>query len=272
MGLDCKVICECFAARALWALGYPDQATERTAAALELARQLRHPQTLVVAGHFAAQLHQLRGEVSLVYERAKEAVELADEYGLELWLAYGLIELGWAEAELGNSQPGIEKMQRGVTAYEATGAKLWSSYFLGLLADQLAKAGRVEEGLTTIIKALTHVEKSGERYSVAELHRIKGELIMKTGDSVPLSKPRRDKPRKVSPALVQAQSCFEEAVAIAKQQQTRSWELRANMSLHRLDPLRRKSHPQLADIYLSFTEGHDTADLKQARAILEQAS
>ena len=272
IGLDCKVICECFAARALWALGYPDQATERTAAALELARQLRHPQTLVVAGHFAAQLHQLRGEVSLVYERAKEAVELADEYGLELWLAYGLIELGWAEAELGNAQPGIERMQRAVTAYEATGAKLWSSYFLGLLADQLAKAGRVEEGLTTILKALTHAEHSGERYSLAELHRVKGELIMKTVDPAFVSKSGGLKAHEISTALPQAQACFEQALAVAKQQQTKSWELRANMSMHRLAPLRRKPHPQLANTYASFTEGHDTADLKQARAILDQAS
>ena len=273
IGLDCKVICECFAARALWALGYPDLAAERTAAALELARQLRLPQTLVVAGHFAAQLHQLRGEVSLVYERAKEAVELADEYGLELWLAYGLIELGWAEAELGNVQQGIERMQRGVTAYEATGAKLWSSYFLGLLADQLAKAGRVEEGLTTILKALTHAEHSGERYSLAELHRVKGELIMKTGDPAFVSKSGGLKAHEMSTALPQAQACFEQALAVAKQQQTKSWQLRANMSMHRLEPLRRKlTHTQLSDTYFSFTEGHDTADLRQARAILEQAS
>jgi DNA-binding winged helix-turn-helix (wHTH) protein/predicted ATPase len=237
IGLDCRVMCECFAARALWALGYADDAADKTAAALQLARELGHPQTLVVAGHFAAQLHQLRGEVSLVYERAKEAVELADEYGLELWLAYGQIELGWAEAELGNVQAGIEKMQRAVAAYEATGAQLWSSYFLQLLADQLAKVGRVEEGLAILDKALTYAETSGERFSLAELHRLKGELILKTGERTQASKVspvRTPKSAKISPAVVQAQSCFEEALAIAKQQQAKSWELRARMSMDRI--------------------------------------
>jgi DNA-binding winged helix-turn-helix (wHTH) protein/tetratricopeptide (TPR) repeat protein len=216
IGLDCKVICVCFAARALWALGYPDQATERTAEALKLARQLGHPQTLVVAGLFASQLHQLSGEASLTYQRAKEAVELADEYGLECWLAFARIELGWAEAELGNSKQGIEQIQRAMAAYEATGAKLWSSYSLQLLADQLGKAGRIEEGLAIIDKAITYAEHSGERYSLAELHRIKGELLSKTGK------------------YELAQSCFAESLAISRHQQAKSWELRTRKSMDRV--------------------------------------
>ena len=118
-GFDNKVMVECFAALALLALGYPDQSTERLAAALTLGREVGHPQTLVIAWHVAAQFHHLRGEASLAYERAKEAMELADQYGLALWVIYGLIELGWAEAELGNPQDGIEKMQRGLAEYEA---------------------------------------------------------------------------------------------------------------------------------------------------------
>jgi DNA-binding winged helix-turn-helix (wHTH) protein/tetratricopeptide (TPR) repeat protein len=271
-GRDCKVICECFAARALWALGYPDQSAQRMAGVLALAQELGHPQTLVAARHFAARIHQLRGEAALSYERSRELVELANEYGLELWLACGTINLGWAEAELGNAQQGIGRMQWGVAAYEATGASLWSSYFLGLLAEQLAKAGRVEEGLVTIAKALIHSEHSGEMYSVAELYRMKGELIMKNGDPAPVSQPGHGKGDAVSPKRAQAQSCFEQALAIAKEQHTISWELKASISMHRLDPHRRGLHTQLADIYHSFTEGYDTADLKQARAILEQAS
>ncbi len=272
VGRDCKVMCECIAARALWALGYPDRAAERMAGALALAQELGHPQTLVVARHFAAQLHQLRGEVLLAYERAKEVVELADEYGLELWLAHGKIDLGWAEAELGNAQQGIEQMQRGLAAYEATGAKLWCPYYLGLLADELAKAGRVEEGLAAIAKALTLAEHNGERYSMAELQRIKGELIIKTGDRAPANElPGHTSPKanERSPMLVQAQSCFAEALAIAKQQQARSWELRANISMDRHEPQRgTPTHTQLAESYFSFTEGHETADLKQARTLL----
>ena len=276
VGLDCKVMCECFAARSLWALGYPDRAAERTAAALELARQLRQPQTLVVAGHFAAQLHQLRGEISLVYERAKEAVELADEYGLELWLAYGVIELGWAEAKLGNAQQGIEQMQRGLASYEATGAKLWTTYFLQLLADQLVKAGRIEEGLAVIAKALAYAETSGEKYSLAELYRIKGELILKSGDlalanSLPGNSPVNGD--QISPALVEAQCCFAEALAIAKQQQARSWELRTHLTMDRLAQRQGQAvHMQLAESYSWFSEGFETADLKQAKTRLDASS
>ena len=187
-GQDCKVVCDCFAARALWVLGQLDQAAERMDGALALARELGHPPTLVVAGYSAAQLHQLRGEASLVYERAKEALDLADEYGLEFWLSYGVMELGWADAELGKVQRGIEQMQRGLATYMATGAKLWCPYFLGLLAGQLAKAGLVEEGLTAISKALTLAEETGESYSKAELYRINGELITQIADRTRTSK------------------------------------------------------------------------------------
>jgi len=259
LGLDCKVICECFAARALWALGFPDSAAEKTKEAMKLARRLAQPQTLVVAGHFAVQLHQLRGEVSLAYERAKEAVKLADEYGLELWLAYGLIELAWAEAELGDTHQGIERMQRALAEYETTGAKLWSSYSLQLLADLLVRAGRVEEGLATIAKALMYAEQSGEKHSMAELYRIKGELLIKAGERSQKGRFAED-----------ARTCFANALAIAKEQQAKSYELRAIMSIARLNPQPENSvRTRLAQSYFSFTEGCETADLRQARALLD---
>ena len=185
---DCKVVSECFAARALWALGNPDGALERMQGALAFARELSHPPSWLFAAHFSTQLHQLRGEPALAQERAREVVKLADEHGLDLWQAVGNIDLGWAEAELGNAERGIEQMQRGLGAYQVTGAKLWCPYFLGLLADQFAKAGRVEEGLAAITKALTLAGESGERYSMAELYRIKGELIIQTAESTGKSK------------------------------------------------------------------------------------
>jgi DNA-binding winged helix-turn-helix (wHTH) protein/predicted ATPase len=266
-GFDNKVMVECFAALALLPLGYPDQSAQRLATGLTLAQELDHPQTLVVAGHVAAQLHQLRGEASLAYERAKEAMELADEYGLSLWVTYGLIELGWAVAELGNPRDGIEKMQRGLAEYEATGAKLRSQYFLGMLADQLAKAGRVDEGLLAITKALDLAESTGEGYALAELHRIKGELLLKSSELIQDNKPPKDSPR--STALSQARASFADALATAKQQGTRLWELRAALSLHRLElMLGNPNDTQLAEIYSSFTEGFESADLKQARALL----
>jgi DNA-binding winged helix-turn-helix (wHTH) protein/predicted ATPase len=224
---DCKVVSECFAARALWALGHPDAALERMQGALTFARELSHPGSWIFAAHFAAQLHQLRGEPLLALERAKEVVQLGDEYGLDLWQAFGNIDQGWAEAELGTTQDGIDQMQRGLAAYQATGAKLWCPYFLGLLAEQLAKAGRVEEGLATVAKGISLAEESEERYSLAELYRIKGELIRQTADRTRTGKV----PATATPD--QAQSCFAEAVAIARQQQARSWELKAYMSMDR---------------------------------------
>src|SRR5205814_6828402 len=135
---------ECSVARALWVLGFPDAALGRMQAGLAFARELSHPQSLIGAAHLAFQLYHLRGEPLIARGQASEVVKLADEYGLELWVALGEIDWGCAEAELGNAQQGIEHMQMGLAAYEATGGKLWSPYFMGQLADALAKAGRIE--------------------------------------------------------------------------------------------------------------------------------
>lgn len=181
---DCKVICECFAARALWALGNPKRASERMNNALAFARELGHPRSWVLTAHFAAQLHQLQGEPWLALERAREVFMVADEYGMDFWIAFGNIDLGWAESELGDVQQGIEQMQRGLAAHMGTGAKLWCPYIMGQLAARLGKAGRVQEGLDAIAKALILAEESGEAYSVAELYRIKGDLIIQAADLV----------------------------------------------------------------------------------------
>jgi predicted ATPase len=258
---------ECFTALGLFALGYPDQSAEKLASGLTRARELGHPETLVVAGHIAAQLHQLRGETSLAYERAKEAMELADEYGLAVWLTYGLIELGWAEAELGDAQDGIEKMRRGLAEYEATGAKLRSPYFLERLADQLGKAGRLQEAFVAITKALTLADHTGEGYTLAELHRIKGELFLKSTDIAQAGKLENDSSGES--ALSQARTCFAKALTVAKQQRAKSWELKTALSMDRLDMRQGVSnHTRLAEIYSSFTEGHKTADLEEAKALL----
>jgi DNA-binding winged helix-turn-helix (wHTH) protein/tetratricopeptide (TPR) repeat protein/Cdc6-like AAA superfamily ATPase len=179
MGRDCKVICHSFIARALWALGRPDESAQIMAGALALARELGHPQTLVVAGYCAAQMHQLRGDALSTYQCAKESIELADEYGLEFWLPLGVILAGWADAELGNAQSGIEQMQRGLATYESSGAKLWSPYFLGLLGDQLAKAGYLEKAREIISKGVAIAEQTGEGYSLPELRRLESTLLVR---------------------------------------------------------------------------------------------
>ncbi|HEY2363005.1 MAG TPA: AAA family ATPase [Candidatus Angelobacter sp.] len=175
---DCKVVCECFAARALWALGKPDDALQRMQEAEAFATQLSHPASRVFVAHFAAQLHQLRDEPELAHARAKEVAKLADEYGLDLWQVVGDFDLGWAEAAIGNAQSGIDQMQRGIKAYKAAGGKLWCPLFLGLMADQLGKAGKAQEGLSAIAEALVLIEETGETHSLPELYRIKRELTI----------------------------------------------------------------------------------------------
>lgn len=261
IGHDCKVLSDCFAARALWTLGFPDAALRRMQGVLVFAKELSHPQSSVGAAHFACELHQLRGEPLLAREQAREVLKLAEEYGLEYWVALGKIDLGWAESEIGDIRRGIELIQQGVAGYEMTGAKLWAPRFLGLLAVAMMKAERVEEGLAAITRALTIAGLNGETYAMPELLRVKGELILKnhlmSADSGDGS------------LIAEARGCFMEAITIAQQQETKSWELRARTSMDRLHTLlRNPDHTGLAGSYNSFTEGHETDDLIQAKALL----
>ena len=264
---DSKVIVETFTGLALLQLGYPDRSAERLSGGLALARELGHPETLVVAAHVAAQIHQQRGEPHLTRVFAKEALDVAEEYGFSLWVTFGLIELGWAEAELGDAE-GIEKMRRGLAQYELTGAKLRFPYFLGLLADQLSKAGWLDEAFEGITKALALAEQTGEGYVVSELHLIKGELFLTSGKLIKAGKlPGGSSELSTQ---MQARACFAEALTVAKRQRTKYWELKAALSMYRLDlMLGNSNHNQLAEIYSSFTEGFETQDLRAAKAILD---
>jgi len=267
IGHDCRVMTECSVARALWAVGFPDTALERIQTGLAFARELSHPQSLIGAAHLAAQLYQERGEPEVARNLASEVIKLADEHGLELWVALGKIDLGCAQAALGDSDGGISQMQQGLAAYDATGGRLWSPYFLGLLADALGKAGRAEEGRAAIEKALRLAEDTGERYSLAELYRFKGELILKSrGRKARVCTSNSTAgPCEIS-FVDQARDCFEQAMHIAEQSMTRSWYLRSALGLDRLEmSLGNSGHEQLAEIYSSFTEGFDSPDLKLAR-------
>ena len=263
IGHDCKVVSECYAARAQWALGYPDRAAARMHNALALARELSHPHTLVVASHFAAHLHQLRGEPVRAQERATDVIALADDYGLDLWLGVGHIDAGWAAFELGTRQSGIDQMRRGLAACAATGVRLWRPHFLCLLASALSKADQTSDGLAVANEALALAASTGEHYSTAELHRLKGELIVRA---------KRDAGvRPASDASMTADASFAEGLRIAREQGAKSWELRGLMSLtdlHQTDSRRQTTREALSEIYSWFTEGHQTADLKNVPAQL----
>jgi predicted ATPase len=247
-------------------LGYPVRALERIHRAVSLAQQISHAESLVVALHMASLLHQWRGESALARDRAETAIALADDHGLELWSASGSINRGWARVEQGWGEEGIDELQHGLSAYEATGARLWRAYSLGLLAQAFAKAGKIERGLATISEALTLAENTGEHWSTAELHRINGELLIaQAGDSQDAR----------SPHVARVEGCFEKALDIARRQQAKSWELRVVTSQgafrQRLG-LRRDVRKLVGDCYNWFTEGHETADLKRAEAFLNQLS
>jgi TOMM system kinase/cyclase fusion protein len=266
-GQDPGVACRAYAAWTLWFLGYPDQARQQSHEALTLARELAHPFSLGFALFFAAWLHQLHREGHLTYERAETVIALGAEQGFALWVAGGTVLRGWALAE-GSSAPaggqryveeGIAQMQQGLDAWRATGAQVARPYFLALLAEAYGKVEQVEEGLTLAAKGLGAAHDKEERRWDAELYRLKGELL--------LARPVEQD--------TEAETCFHQALAIARRQQAKSWELRAAMSLSRLWQQQGKqaqAYDLLAPIYSWFTEGFATADLQEAKALLDEWS
>jgi DNA-binding winged helix-turn-helix (wHTH) protein/predicted ATPase len=257
---DPEVTSDCYAARALWTLGYPDQALARIERALSVATALSHTESLIVAAHFAGHVHQLRGEASAAQERAEVVLALAEEYGLAVWIGLGRIIRGWALVSQEAVADGLDEIRRGLAAYEATGARLWRPYFLGLLAQALVKADRIPEGLAAATEALALVRTTGEQASGAELFRVCGELLLAEGSAA---------------AAAQATECFTRALAIAREQRAKSWELKVATSLWtaaRDRPARAEARRLVKETYDWFKEGRDTADLKAARGVLNTKS
>ena len=184
-------------------------------------------------------------------------MHLAMEQGFLLTTARGAVLRGWALVQQGQAQAGIEQIQQGLRAYRATGAEQARSYWLALLAEAHNVIGQPEAGLTVLAEALILVDSSGERFYEAELHRLKGELLLQQN----------------SDNQAEAESCFQQAIAIAQNQQAKSWELRAATSLARLwqqQGKRQEAYDLLAPVYNWFTEGFDTADLKDAKMLLDE--
>jgi DNA-binding winged helix-turn-helix (wHTH) protein/predicted ATPase len=273
-GQDPAVTSECYAARALWALGYPDRAMVRIGRARTLAHPLSPTETQVIAGYFTAHLHQLRGETSSAQEHAESAIALADDYGLSVWVALARIIRGWARVEQGAFEEGTEELRRGLAAYDATGARLWRARSLGFLARALARCSRYDEGLKAIVAAVTLVQETGEEGSVAELHRIHGDLLLARAHADGPRSPGQ-RVRIASRVAAPVEESLMRALTIARAQQARSFELRTATSLARLYCQQGKTAAaaRLVEPVLDgFTEGHDTADLRAARTVLAEAS
>jgi class 3 adenylate cyclase/predicted ATPase len=256
-GIVSSVYCLTFVAYALWLLGYPEQALKKREEALTLAQNLSHPYSLAFALSHCALLHQYRREVQAAQEQAEAAIVVCTEHGFPYWLAMGTILRGWAMAEQDQEEEGIAQMRQGLAAYRATGAELRRPYYISLLAEAYGKEGQAEEGLNTLAEALNTVNKTGERWYEAELFRLKGELLLKSEIQ----------------GLSETEACFRQAIDIARRQSAKSLELRAVMRLSRLwqqQGKKEEARQKLAEIYGWFTEGFNTADLKEAKILLEE--
>jgi len=276
--LNPGVAMPCFAGWSLWFLGQPDQALARIQEALTLARELSEPHGLAHALLFAAILHQLRREEGMAQEHAEAAMAVSREHGLVLYQAMATIVRAWALIKQGRPEEAIEQMRQALVALQATGTELVRPHFLALLAEALDKVRQAEEGLRVLEEALAVVHRNGERYYQAELYRLKGELLLKQSTARAVSRAAAGGKAVVEtepPALTSAEGCFNQSIKIAQQQTAKSLELRTVMSVARLYQNQGKQEEArglLAQIYARFTEGFDTMDLREAKALLDELS
>jgi class 3 adenylate cyclase/predicted ATPase len=253
-GHDPGVCCAYHAADVLWLLGYPEKALQKSHDSLALARELSHPSTLSNALAFAAWFHQHRGERQTVQTRVEEVMTLAIEQGFSARLAQAHFLQGWLLFEQGEKEAGIAQMSK----FPATeGAGRVNAHSAAMLADAYGKAGQTAAGLNVVDKALTKAHQTDCRYYEAELHRIKGELLC----------------TQIGADERQAEACFQNALKVARGQSAKSLELRAAMSMSRLWQKQGKieeARNLLGEVYSWFTEGFGTADLKEAKLLLER--
>jgi predicted ATPase len=175
---DMGVFCRAWAPHPLWHLGFPDRALARSRQALDLAEELAHPYTLAVALDYAAIFHQFRREAHIAYERAEAAIAICAEQKFAYYLGWAIIIKGWALAEQGDRKAGIAEIHRGLDTLRDTGAKRSLPYYLALLAELYGKSGQAEEGLRVLDDAFAEAQNIGEPWWEAELHRLRGELIL----------------------------------------------------------------------------------------------
>jgi predicted ATPase len=255
-GQDPAVLCLIHSGHALWLLGYPDQALKRIDQALALAQKLSHPATSPTAAAFAAQIQQFCRNALAVAELAGRAVDLGTQHNLAFMRAVGTILGGWATTQQDQKEAGIARMRLGMEALRATDAVAMTGYFSSLLAEAYGEASQPEEGL----RLLAEVDSTRQKSWAAELHRVRGELLLRHG--------ARDLVNQA-----EAERCFRQALTIAIGQKAKSLELRAAMSLSRLwlrQTRRADARLLLGEIFGWFTEGFDTPDLRDAKMLLEE--
>jgi len=258
-GHDTGASALCYLSWSLWHDGYPDQAEQTADRALLHAGKLGHTYTLAYARCITQWLAVLSRDVLRVERLANENAAISREHDFPLVCAWSDVLLGWAATHRGQGADGIDRMRRGIAAATAIGARLLEALHLGLVAEAVAFEGEVEDGLAELDQALARSTESGEKWVDAELHRLRGDLMCR------LPRPDPDA----------AERSFAAALSIAREQGTKGFELRAATSLARfLDKQARRDQARqmLGEIYGWFTEGFDTADLKDAKVLLEELS
>jgi class 3 adenylate cyclase/tetratricopeptide (TPR) repeat protein len=261
---DPGVQCLARVAWTLWMLGYAEQALERSREALALAQDMSHAYSLALALHFAGILHQCRREAQSVREWAEAQMALSGAQGFVEWLEGGMIRHGWALVQQGVVEEGITQLRQGLDSWLSRGNNLGKIHILVRLAEAYGKAGQIAEGLSVLEEALAAVRNNAEHLYEAELYRLKGELLLQSGV-------RGLEPEDCPARIAEVEACFRQALDIAHHQQAKSLELRATMSLARLWQVqgkRAEACQMLTAIYSWFTEGFDTPDLQEAKALL----
>jgi predicted ATPase len=253
LGIDPHVHVLSFLSLILFFLGYPDQALTRRKEAIAEAREANHRPSLAIALSTTSRLLACVGDHCLLAESADELVALATEQGFPYWLPQGVMYQGWLKIRSGEIDSGLVQLRKGAAAFRATGAELWMPIYHALEAEAEALKDNTDVALTLLDDALRSSRARGENWFEVELVRRKGELS-----------------RNRDPAM--AETLFREAIDVAVRQEAKLWELRASVSLARLyaDVGRsNEAHKLLAPVYGWFTEGFDTADLKEAKALLD---
>lgn len=276
-GYNLGVSCLSRTATCLWFLGYPDRALKKSQEAIVLAKEQQHPFSLAYALSFATECYRLCREGQTTRESADTIIALSEEQGFPMWAAGATIFRGWSLVEQGEYEDGIVQLKKGLAVWQAMGAEVAMPSWLAQLAEAYKYVGQFMEGLTILAKAMAVTNKNDERWWEAELYRLQGELILQQESQTAKVKPRKSRvlKHKVQSRGPQseAEACFLKAIAIAQRQQTKSLELRAATSLARLWQRQEKlgeAQHVLSKVYNWFTEGFDTADLRDARALLDE--
>jgi len=253
---DTGVGCLMLSARTLWHLGFPDRALARAREGIALAQALTHPYNIVWSQSHLISLYVARREMSKALQIAESTSRAASEHSFSILGAIGTCHQEWLLSMQGEGREELIQLQHAIADMKSSGAFILS-YYRALIAERYCIIGKTEEGLVELAEALTLVDETGARFYEAELHRLKGQLLLQQSPD----------------NATEAETCFHQAISIAQTQSAKSWELRAATSLAKLwqqQNERQKAYDLLAPVYGWFTEGFDTADLKDARALLDE--